>query len=180
MIFINWPNHPQGVPVHIVKSVLTAAAAMALALPAYAGLTGDTVGTRYVGLNDTGVQFSVVGAGVEGNFFSNQFYDYGDMSFSIQSTGDFCGVWSCSGPIALELSSLDIGGPINSVTFSTNLAGVIESHTADSITFSWSEQPITAGMYLEAQINAVPEPETYVLMMAGLAAIAAVRRRVRN
>ena len=160
------------------SSLVAAAAALVVALPAHAGLTGDTVGTRYVGAGDTGVQNSVVGAGEEGNFFSNQFYDYGDSSFSIRSTSNFCGIFSCGGPsVSLQLTSLDLGGPITSVVVGTNLSGVTTAFTADSITFTWSEQAINAGTYLEARINAVPEPETYALMGLGLLGLAAVSRR---
>lgn len=150
---------------------------------ASAGLLGDTVGTRYVGNNDTGVVSSLVGVGVDGNFFSNQLFDYGDFSFSIRSDIAFayCGIFDCGGaPILLELSSLDFGSPLTSVTFTTSLTGVSMSFTADSVTFSWNEQSLTPGdPYLSANFNvsAVPEPETYAMMLAGLGLLGFAARR---
>ena len=166
-----------------MKSSLAAAAFLVLALPAHAGLTGDTVGTEYFGSSQTtGVVMSVVGPGEEGNFFGNQFFDYGDSSFAIRSTGGFSGIFSSDGEdITLQLTSLNLGAPITSVGFSTNLSGVTETHTADSVTFTWMEQSLSADTYLTAEFNGetppVPEPETYVLMLAGLAAMGAVARR---
>ena len=61
---------------------LAATAALLCGSQAMAGLIGDTVGARYVGAGDTGVINSVVGAGEEGNFFGNQFFDFGDSTSS--------------------------------------------------------------------------------------------------
>ena len=168
--------------VNLIKPTIATAAFLILALPAHAGLTGDTVGTRYVGGGDSGTIFSVVGPGVEGIFFSSQVFDYGDSSFTIRSTSTFCGIWSCGSiPVSLELSSLDLGVPIASVSFTTSLSGVTETHTADSVTFTWMEQSIPLDTYLTANFKGgtapIPEPSTYALMALGLAGIGFVARR---
>jgi hypothetical protein len=134
---------------------------------ANASLIGDMVGTRYVSSTglDTGIEMNLVGPGIDGNFFQNQFFDYDANSFQISSTGNFGGIWTTDplDTISLQLSSLDFTtGPLTGVSFLTNLSGVSMSFTGNSVTFSWKEQNIGTGVYLSAQFTTsgttIPEP----------------------
>jgi hypothetical protein len=165
---------------------LLAFSALGATAPASAAtLIGDTVTTQLrISGSNLGTVTAVVGAGEEGNFFGNQFFNYGANTFAIRSTSAFSS-FNGGGAVQLILSSLDFGTPITGVTFSTLLTGVTSSFTANSVTFSFADQPLFATTYLSATIQSavapVPEPATWAMMILGMGAVGfAMRRRQKG
>ena len=120
-----------------ITKTLAALAACTLMSQAHAGLVGDTVGIQYVGQQtSSALQSVVVGSGEEGNFFGNQYFDFGDLGFSIRSIASYGGIFtsSSSQTVSLVLSDLDFGFSLANVLLSTNLTGVSTSFTDRSVT----------------------------------------------
>ena len=169
----------------VLTIVAAAAASLIVSVPASAAsLIGVSVTTQLLSRGvDQGTVTAVVGPGEEGNFYGNQFFDYGATTFSIRSSGAF-GSFNSGGSIQFLLTNLNFGTPITGVTFTSLLNGVTSSFTANSVTFSLTDQPLPAATYLSATFltapGAVPEPATWAMMIAGFGiAGAAMRRRIR-
>lgn len=170
--------------IRLVGSVIALTFASASMPSAAATLIGDTV-TIELGKNggSFGIQNVVVGAGEEGQYFGNQFYDFGSNTFSIRSDGAFTSYsGGPGGAIILALSSLDLGTPITGVNFTTSLTGVSTAFTSDSVSFFFTDQALPAETYLSATFStaAVPEPATWALMIFGFGAIGGAMRRQRK
>lgn len=177
----------------------TAAAAAATAILAVAGtpaqaasLAGDTISINLSTSagGDHGTNVVLVGAGEEASWFGNQFVDAnasvnGDV-FSIRSSGNYCGMWTCdtSQTVTWTLSSLDFGVPLTGFTILQSIGPVtINSLTATSVQFTYNEASIPDGVYFQARFETgentgVPEPSTWALMIAGFGlAGASIRAR---
>jgi hypothetical protein len=166
--------------------LLASVFALGVTHAAQASLIGDSVRAEYVGSASSSFTTPdpmIVGAGVEGNFFGNQFLDFGATTFEISSSSGFCGIFACSGAISLELTSLDLGLPITGVSFTSSLSGVSASFTDTSVTFSWNEQSLPTGVYLRAEFltgpREVPAPAALGLFALGLGGllVSAKKRR---
>lgn len=164
-------------------ATVAAAALIAGSISARAAtLNGDTVTVQLSsGLaGSQGVQTRVIGDGAEGNYYGNQFYDFDDVTdtFSITSTGSFCGMTSCGtgDTVIWSLTSLDFGGPLTSVSILRSIGGaIIRSFSADSVVVQWTEAAIPQGTYFAMQFRtdpaSVPLPASLPLLVAGLAGV---------
>ena len=160
-------------------------AGILLAGTANAGLIGDSVKIELTdGDRNYGQHTHTVGAGEEGNYFSNQFYDFGDLSFDSRSNSTFCGM-SCRGEIiTLALTDLDFGATLTNVLLTTNLTGVSVSFGSNFVSFSWLDQALTPTTYLSADFVtngvSVPEPASLGLFAMGLLGFGLSRLRARK
>ena len=169
------------------KALHTAAVAAGLLLASGAGaatLAGQTVSVNLTaGGTDFGTQSVLVGAGDDGNYFGNTFFDLnggvdGD-EFVYTSGGDFCGI-QCTGDVVWTLSNLDFGSPLTAFVIRQQDVGTIsiDSLTATSVAFRYSDSAIHSGVNVIGQFVAgVPEPATWGLMIAGFGMVGFAARR---
>jgi PEP-CTERM motif len=160
-------------------------AGILLAGTANAGLIGDSVTIELTnGATTYGQHTHTVGAGEEGNYFNNQFYDFGDLSFDIRSASIFCGI-TCGGQlITLALTDLDFGATLTNVLFTTNLSGVSVNFGSNFVSFSWLDQGLSPTTYLSADFVtssvSVPEPASLGLFAMGMLGFGLSRLRARK
>ena len=151
-------------------------------------LVGQTVSVNLTANGqDFGTQNVLVGAGNDGNYFGNTFFDLngglnGD-EFVYTSTGSFCGI-VCGGNVVWTLSNLNFGGPLTAFLVLQQDVGpiTVDSLTATSVSFHYRDGAIHTGVNVIGQFVSgatVPEPATWGLMVGGfgLAGVAMRRRR---
>lgn len=166
---------------------------LAVSQMAQAGLLGSTVDTQYYAYGSP-----YVGAGSPATFVAdgtpqNQFADYYKLTVTdTQVIYDYlAGVtWSESG-VSLDSNGLFItngnlltfagASPIVSVTLGE---GSVASFALNHVTFNsnqiatdWQGIHFSAGDKVILNVSAVPEPETYAMLLAGLGIMGAVARR---
>lgn len=179
---------------------ILAALVLGFASQAQAGLLGSTVNTQYYSYggpyNGGGSPDTFVANGTP----QNSFFNYYSLTVSdSQIEYDFLSsvTWSSSG-VSLNSSGLFItngnllsfsGAPaITGVSFN-GASSVISGFSLANITFNssniavdWQNITFNQGdkVILDINVTAVPEPETYAMLLAGLGLMSVVARRRRE
>jgi hypothetical protein len=162
-------------------------ALVAMAAPAVAGpLDGQTVNVNLTvnGL-DYGTQSVLVGAGDEGNYFGDTYFDLngganGD-EFVYTSTGDFCGINCQGGDVVWTLSNIQ--GLTGFLVLQQDVGPVtINSLTSSSVSFSYADNSIHQGVNVVGrfQTGSVPEPASWALMLGGFGMVGGAMRSRRK
>ena len=176
------------------RLMISSALAVGLAMVSSVGivqastLAGQTVTVDLsTDLGSYGAQDVVVGAGDDGNYFNDTFFDLnagvdGDI-FTLSSSADFCGIDLCdpSNIVTWTLTGLDFGTPITGFEMLSSIGGATATFTATSVTISYADVGIPVGLYLEGRFitdpSPVPLPAGLSLIATGIGALVALRKR---
>lgn len=143
------------------KSLVAAAVLGTAALSSFATTTHETLQFTYSGTGQiTGFSGTLSSVG-KGDFFSNVMLDNQ--------------LWGTS-LLGGKAWSITSGSTANSHLLSFDYAGTAALKT-DTFGFSASNGGIVTKNTLSTQVAAVPEPETYAMMLAGLGALGFLGRR---
>jgi PEP-CTERM motif len=183
--------------VKLALSLVAAVVATLVAGQAHAQLLGSTVNTQYYAYGSAYNGGSSPSTFVANGTPQNTFFNYYDLTVSdtqiiYNFTTDV--TWSSSG-VSLNSDGLFITNgnlltfanapSFTSVTLdgaSTAVSGFSLSNitfNASSVATDWQNVAFHTGDQVILNVNAVPEPETYAMMLAGLGVMGTIARRRR-
>ena len=127
-----------------------------------------------------GINVQIVGAGEDGNFFGNQFYDFNAAPgniFTIRSTSAFSSIDGIGGRIEWRLTDLNFAeGALIGVNIIQSYSDVsVINLTPTSVTFEYEDIAIPAEIYFIAEFTVIPAPAGLALF--GVAGLVGRRRR---